>query len=79
LQTYSHETVQSLINHPKRIEKASLDEIRALLTAYVGSERFGDGNWEAGVMSGLIRRILDRIQALRPQILGSSQDRSSTS
>lgn len=46
---------------PGFIQKASLSEIRTLLTFCVRGERFCDGHWGAMIEQGYIRSILERL------------------
>ena len=48
-----------------RIARASLDEIRAMLTWCVRGERFCDGHWASILEEGIVFAILDRLRAIR--------------
>jgi hypothetical protein len=50
------------------IEKASLKEIKTMLTYCVRGERFSDGHWGAMLSSGKITGLLKRLRVLRDQI-----------
>lgn len=50
------------------VERASLAELRSLLTYCVRGERFSDGHWAAVIRHGHVRAILERLQALRDTI-----------
>jgi hypothetical protein len=49
------------------IQRATLAEIRTMLTYCVRAERFGDGFWEHVLERGKIVLLLKRLQALRDQ------------
>ena len=53
------------------IAGASLDDIKALLTLFVRSERFGDGNWAYWLKSGRVVAVLQRFAVLRAEWRGS--------
>jgi hypothetical protein len=50
------------------IRRATLDEIKTMLTYCVRGERFGDGLWGAMLESGQVIALLRRLQALRQQM-----------
>jgi len=43
------------------VRRASIDEIKTMLTYCVRSERFGEGHWGAIIESGHLRRLLERL------------------
>jgi hypothetical protein len=49
------------------IQRATLDEIRCVLTYCVRGERFGDGLWAGVLEMGKIQALLRRLQVLREQ------------
>ncbi|MHC4621540.1 MAG: DUF6508 domain-containing protein [Planctomycetota bacterium] len=50
------------------IQRATLAEIRTMLTYCVRGERFGDGHWAAVLESGRIVALLKRLRTLREQM-----------
>jgi len=46
------------------IKKASLDQIKTMLTFCVREERFCEGHWAAVIKAGYIRQILERLAIL---------------
>jgi hypothetical protein len=50
------------------IARASLDEVRTMLTYCVRGERFSDGHWGAMLESGRVQAVLRRLEALRRQM-----------
>jgi hypothetical protein len=49
------------------IQRATLDEIRTMLTYCVRGERFSDGHWTAMLESGRIVALLQRLRVLREE------------
>jgi hypothetical protein len=47
------------------IRRATLDEIKTMLTYCVRGERFGDGHWGAMLKSGKVIALLKRLRVLR--------------
>jgi hypothetical protein len=47
------------------IARATVDDIRAMLTYYIRSERFGDGSWLHLLETGRITAVLKRLAELR--------------
>jgi hypothetical protein len=50
------------------IRRATLAEVKTMLTYCVRGERFGDGHWAAMLESGKIVALLERLRVLRDQI-----------
>jgi hypothetical protein len=50
------------------VERASVEQIKTMLTFCLRAERFGDGNWEAFLKGGQIVALLRRLKALREQL-----------
>ena len=50
------------------IRRATLTEIKTMLTYCVRGERFGDGHWAAMLESGKVVALLKRLRALRDQV-----------
>jgi hypothetical protein len=59
-----HEAGRLLMNEDA-VRAADLPQIKAMLTYCVRGERFGEGHWAAMVKGGHIRRLLERLAALR--------------
>ena len=62
---YRPEIASDMLEDEKTIRTAELSDIRTMLTYCVRSERFGDGNWEAMLLSGKIVSLLKRLQELQ--------------
>jgi hypothetical protein len=52
----------------EQVGRASLEQIKAMLTYCVRGERFGDGHWESLLKNGRIAALLRRLEALREQM-----------
>lgn len=50
------------------VSRASLDEVKTMLTYCVRGERFSDGHWAAMIGQGHIRRLLERLRLLRQHV-----------
>ena len=61
---YLNSSPSKKIDDDAFIASASLADIKAMLTLYVRSERFGDGNWAHFLESGRIVAILRRLQVI---------------
>jgi hypothetical protein len=55
----------AVIRDDGRIARATLDEIRTLLTLCVRSERFCDGAWDEALGTGRVQAVLRRLAVLR--------------
>ncbi len=62
---YQPETAAVMLGDEKALRNAKLTDIRTMLTYLVRSERFGDGSWEAALLSGKIVSLLQRLKQLR--------------
>ena len=58
---YVPEEVQKLIESEEAIRRATLPQIRAMLTYVLRGERFSDGWWGHMIEGGYVRRILERL------------------
>ena len=63
--SYKPEAAAALIQEPGRIGRASIAEIRQLLTYCLRGERFSEGHWASMIEKGVIRQLLERLQQLR--------------
>jgi hypothetical protein len=57
---------QALSATPEKVAAADADDLAKLLTAIVRSERFGDGQLEGALTSGLLLAIARRAGELQP-------------
>jgi hypothetical protein len=60
-----------MISDSLRIDRASLEELRTMLTWCVRGERFCDGHWDAVLCDGKIFALLERLSSIRNR--GSAQ------
>ncbi|MDU5145855.1 MAG: DUF6508 domain-containing protein [Paenibacillus dendritiformis] len=56
--------LQSVDNHDRFIERADIEDLRKLMTAYVRQERFWEGFLGDVMKRGGVGKVLDRLQAL---------------
>ena len=49
------------------VRRASMDEIRTMLTYCVRGERFSEGHWGAMIEGGHVRRLLERLAELQAE------------
>lgn len=54
-----------MLEDPAVVRRASLDQIRTMLTYCVRGERFCDGHWAAMIEQGHVRRLLERLKDIR--------------
>ena len=54
-----------MLEDPALVRRASIDEIKTMLTYCVRGERFCDGHWGAMIEQGHVRRLLGRLTELR--------------
>jgi hypothetical protein len=57
-----------MLEDDDRVSRASLDEVRSMLTACVRGERFCDGYWDGLLRGGRVTALLRRLAALRPSV-----------
>jgi hypothetical protein len=62
---YVPEQARRMLEDEAAIRRATLDQIRTMLTYCVRGERFCDGHWAAMLESGRVVAILRRLQVLR--------------
>lgn len=62
---YDPATAGEMVHNDAAVGRASLDEIKTMLTFCVRGERFCDGHWGAMIQEGRIGAILRRLQQLR--------------
>jgi hypothetical protein len=49
------------------VRRASLDQVKTMLTCCVRGERFGEGHWGAMIEGGQVQRLLERLAEIRAQ------------
>jgi len=65
---YEPGTAGRMLQDAALVAAASLDQVKTMLTFCVRGERFCDGHWGAMIEEGHIRRLLERLVALRPTV-----------
>lgn len=63
--SYRPDEAGRMLEDPSVVDNASLAQIKTMLTFCVRGERFCDGHWAAMIEQGHIRRLLQRLDALR--------------
>ncbi len=63
-QGYEPEQAYQMLKDEARINRASLDQIKTMLTYCVRGERFSDGHWGETIEKGYIRRLLERLKEI---------------
>jgi len=64
---YISKRIGKVIRDPQRVARATLEEIKTMLTWCVRGERFCDGHWGNVIEEGYVRNVLLRLRELRPQ------------
>lgn len=62
---YDPEEDQRLLMNESAVGRATMPEIRRLLTLVVRGERFCDGWWASMIKEGHVRRLLERLADIR--------------
>jgi hypothetical protein len=65
---YHPATVGEMLEDDALIAAADLDGIRTMLTYCVRGERFGGGHWEEMLVSGVVVKLLRRLEQLRETV-----------
>jgi hypothetical protein len=61
---YTNSNARAMLDEPSLVAKASIDQIRSMLTLCVRSERFCDGAWETIFEKGYLLAILERLHQM---------------
>lgn len=69
---YSPGTSGDGLEDPSFVARASLDEVKTMLTWCIRGERFCSGHWANIIESGKLRLLLERLAAIRKE-LGQSR------
>ena len=64
---YDPEAAGQAIADPAFVARASLEQLRTLLTYFVRGERFCDGHWTALIADGTLDRLIQRLRQLLPR------------
>jgi hypothetical protein len=62
--SYRPEEAARMLENQAFVRRASLSEIKTMMTYCVRGERFSDGHWGEMIQNGSIRRLLERLMVL---------------
>jgi hypothetical protein len=62
---YNPEQAYKMLRDENFVKTASLAQIKTMLTFCVRGERFSDGHWGEMIEKGYIRRLLERLNAIK--------------
>jgi protein tyrosine phosphatase (PTP) superfamily phosphohydrolase (DUF442 family) len=62
---YAPQEAGRMLEDHTQVWRASIDEIKTMLTYCVRGERFSEGHWGAMIEQGHVRRLLERLAELR--------------
>jgi hypothetical protein len=62
---YDPPTAGLMLSRAGFVERASLEQIKTMLTYCVRGERFSDGHWAEMIENGYVRRLLTRLRELQ--------------
>lgn len=63
--SYNPQEAWEMLQDHGLVSRATLSQIKTMLTYCVRGERFSDGHWAAMIEQGHIRRLLERLSAFR--------------
>ncbi len=66
---YNPEQAYQMLRDENLIKTASLSQIKTMLTFCVRGERFSDGHWGEMIEKGYIRRLLERLNEIKSELL----------
>lgn len=66
---YNPEQAYQMLKDEQAVRTASLPQIKSMLTFCVRGERFSDGHWAEMIEKGYIRRILERLNEIKSQMM----------
>ena len=70
---YNPELAYQMLRDEQAVRNASLVQMKSMLTFCVRGERFSDGHWGAMIEKGFIRRLLERLDEIRGELLSQEQ------
>lgn len=68
-QGYNPEQAYQMLKDEELVKAASLWQIKTMLTFCVRGERFSDGHWAQMIEEGYIRRLLERLDEIKSQLM----------
>jgi uncharacterized protein DUF6508 len=66
---YDPERAYQMLKDENTIKNASLSQIKSMLTFCVRGERFSDGHWAQMIEEGYIRRLLERLNEIKSEMM----------
>jgi hypothetical protein len=66
---YDPEQAYQMLKDENAIKVASLSQIKTMLTFCVRGERFSDGHWAQMIEEGYIRRLLERLDEIKSELM----------
>jgi hypothetical protein len=66
---YNPEQAYQMLKDDNVIKTASLTQIKTMLTFCVRGERFSDGHWAQMIEEGYIRRLLERLNEIKSELM----------
>ena len=66
---YKPEQASEMLGDENKVKTASLEQIKTMLTFCIRGERFSDGHWGEMIEKGYIRRILERLNEIKLELL----------
>ena len=66
---YDPEQAYQMLKDESGIKTASVPQIRTMLTFCVRGERFSDGHWAQMIEEGYIRRLLERLNEIKSELM----------
>ena len=66
---YNPEQAYQMLKDENAIKTASLSQIKAMLTFCVRGERFSDGRWAQMIEEGYVRRLLERLNVIKVELM----------
>jgi len=66
---YHPEQAYQMLKDDKVIKTASVTQIKTMLTFCVRGERFSDGHWAQMIEEGYIRRLLERLEEIKSELM----------
>lgn len=66
---YDPDRAYQMLKDENTIKNASLSQIQTMLTFCVRGERFSDGHWAQMIEEGYIRRLLERLNEIKSEMM----------
>ena len=66
---YNPEQAYQMLKDENLLKTASLSQIKTMLTFCMRGERFSDGHWAQMIEEGYIRRLLERLNQIKSELM----------